>query len=490
MKPDSTSFSCPFHRISDFAYLCTQQNNICMKRILLIGFVAAFCICGHIHAQNSATDLMKQAQENLNKQSYTTARYLFLKAYNAFVAEGNYEQAVICSVNASALYHRENYYKEAFQLLANAEQTVAASEKRTGKELPALRYPIIKERLRMYLNIGKTGNAKTQLDLLEDAAQKAAGDSLKTDLLYTKTAYFYTLRQNAKGDATIKQLIEESCRIQAAEAQSKYDTLKQQYDASLLTIDEKESSLSTKQYFIVSLCILSVILAAALIFTLLILLRCFVLTRKQKKTIEVANQHNELKTQFIQNISTQMDPTLATLDNRQPGVQALREFTRHIQELSDLEQSLSEPYESEEKNVNTFCEGIMAQIQKGNKKDLVFSVNAPKLGIKICSEPLQHILLHLLENAVRYTPDGGKVTLDFKKRGAHTHQFIVTDTGCGISEEQRNHLFKPFSEIRDLTQGDGLGLPICSLMAIRMNGTLTLDEGYTKGARFILELHA
>ena len=63
---------------------------------------------------------MKQAQENLNKQSYNTALFLFLKAYNAFVAEGNYEQAVICSVNASALYHRENYYKEAFQLLANA----------------------------------------------------------------------------------------------------------------------------------------------------------------------------------------------------------------------------------------------------------------------------------------------------------------------------------------------------------------------------------
>ena len=103
---------------------------------------------------------------------------------------------------------------------------------------------------------------------------------------------------------------------------------------------------------------------------------------------------------------------------------------------------------------------------------------------------MEYILLHLLENAVRYTPDGGKVTLDFKKRGAHTHQFIVTDTGCGISEEQRSKLFKPFSEIKDLTQGDGLGLPICSLMAIRMNGSLTLDEGYTKGARFILELHA
>ena len=374
-------------------------------------------------------------------------------------------------------------------MLANSEQTVASGERKTGKEMPALRYPIIKERMRMYLNIGKTGNAKTQLDLLEDAAQKASGDSLKTDLLYTKAAYFYTLRQNTKGDDIIKQLIEESNRIQATEAQSKYDTLDQLYKTSLQTINEKEKALSTKQYFIVSLCVLSAILAAVLVFVALLLLRYIVLTRKQKKAIDVANEHNKLKTLFIQNISAQMEPTLATLDNRQPGVQALRSFAQHIQELSDLEQSLSEPYETEEKNVNTFCEEVRGKIQKGNKTDLTLSVNAPKLGIRICPEPLEHILLHLLENAVRYTADGGKVTLDFKKRGAHTHQFIITDTGCGISEEQRGNLFKPFSEIKDLTQGDGLGLPICSLMAIRMNGNLTLDENYTKGARFVLELH-
>lgn len=461
-----------------------------MKKIFLIGLVAAFCLCGHSQAQNTAADLMKQAQENLDKHSYITARYLFLKAYNAFAAEDRYEQAVICGVNACALYHRENYYKEAFELLGNAEQTVTAGEKKTGKEMPALRYPIIKERMRMYLNIGKTGNAKTQLDLLEDLAKKAATDSLKTDLLYTQAAYYYTLRQNEKGDGIVKQLIEENNRQQASEAQSKYDTLKQQYDASLQTIKGKDSSLSAKQYLIVGLCILSVILAAVLIGVAVILLRFFILTRKQKKAIALANEHNELKTQFIQNISAQMDPTLDTLDKRQPGVQALKDFAQHIQELSDLEQSLSEPYETQEKNVCTFCEEVMNKVQKGEKTNLTLSVNAPKLGVKICPEQLEHILLHLLTNAVHYTPDGGKVTLDFKKRGAHTHQFIVTDTGCGIPEEQRGNLFKPFGEIKDLTQGDGLGLPICSLMAIRMNGNLTLDENYTKGARFVLELHA
>lgn len=69
---------------------------------------------------------------------------------------------------------------------------------------------------------------------------------------------------------------------------------------------------------------------------------------------------------------------------------------------------------------------------------------------------------------------------DFKKRGAHTHQFIISDTGCGIPEEQRENIFKPFTEVKDLTQGDGLGLPICSLIATKMNGSLTLDSSYNK----------
>ena len=43
-------------------------------------------------------------------------------------------------------------------------------------------------------------------------------------------------------------------------------------------------------------------------------------------------------------------------------------------------------------------------------------------------------------------------------------------------------------EIKDLTDGDGLGLPICSLIASKMNGTLSIDPEYKKGNRFILVL--
>ena len=79
--------------------------------------------------------------------------------------------------------------------------------------------------------------------------------------------------------------------------------------------------------------------------------------------------------------------------------------------------------------------------------------------------------------------------MDYKKRGAHSHQFLVSDTGCGIPEEKRDDVFKPFREIKDLTTGDGLGLPICRQMALKMDGDLEIDPAYTKGTRFVLNLH-
>ena len=78
--------------------------------------------------------------------------------------------------------------------------------------------------------------------------------------------------------------------------------------------------------------------------------------------------------------------------------------------------------------------------------------------------------------------------LDLKKIGAHICELIVTESGPGIRVVKEMAIFKAFTEIKDLTDGDGLGLPICSLIASKMNGTLSIDPEYKKGNRFILVL--
>ena len=491
----------------------------------------AIChLCLTAGAQERGNDFEKQARASLSQKDYIRARYLFLQAYNAFAANEQYAQATECGVQAAALYHRENYYNEAFDLLYSVERTIIGGEQKTGKEMPALRYPVTRERLRMYIKLRKTASAKEQLSKLEGWAKAAKVDSLSTNLLYTQANYYYTFGMNAQGDQAFKHLVEqyaqqadydkaEACyqeligmsrrsgntsmmaraysnymawhdSIANIKAQQAYNALKAQYDSSLQTIGEKDDALAARRYTIVGLCILAAILAGALVLGGIVLLRFIALNRKQQKSIRTLNEHLALKTQFISHISAQMQPTLDTLDANLPAVQALQAFTAHIEELSALEDTLGEPYELEETNVATFCERVADEVRSQVQEDVTLTVNAPKLNVRINAEHVSKVLRHLLLNAAKHTPAEGKIWLDFKKRGAHTHQFVVTDTGCGIAEDSRANLFKPFNAVRDLTQGDGLGLPICSLEATKMNGSLTLDPSYNKGARFILELHA
>ena len=325
-----------------------------MKRIITILLAAFFCLCTQTYAQSRADELMKQAQQSLAKKEYIKARYLFLQAYNSFASQEEYTQAVECSVNASALYHRENYYKEAFELLRGVEQLVGTGEQKLKKKLPDLRFRINKERLQMYINTKNPARAKEQLNKLEETAKAAENDSLSNDFLYTQADYYYTFGMNSQGDTAFKKLIEQykqqknyakvdECyktlisiarkannaglvartydkyiiwtdSVKALTAQDELNIVKKKYDESLATIQEKDDSLSAKQYIIIGLCILAAVLAAALAIGAVILLRFIMLTRKQKKAISIANAHNELKTEFIQNISSQMEPTLDTLD--------------------------------------------------------------------------------------------------------------------------------------------------------------------------------
>lgn len=507
---------------------------------LIITICLCFNIISHAQTGNRAEELMKQAQANLEQKEYTKARYLFMQAYSAFATQENYPKAIACGVKVSELYHRENYYKEAFDICRAMYQFIAEGEQKQQKKFYDLYFPVAKERLQIYTKLKNPAQAKNQLDALEELARQAGSGTLKEELLYTKANYYYTFGLSTQGDACFNQLISQykqqkdyekvsECyknlisiarqannaalvgrtyeqfivwtdSVKSLTAQDELNVLKRKHDEIQKVVEEKDDTLAGKQYMIIGLCTLVIILIAALVFLAVLLLRFIATVRKQKKNIQIANEHNQLKSQFIHNISSQMEPTLNTLTasaTQLPGAQsmmsqieALRSFSNNIQELSALENSLTEIYEMKSiNNISTFCEELADKVKTDIGMEVALSVNAPKLQVKTNSEQLERILMHLLRNAAQYTEEG-KIILDFKKRGAHTHQFIVTDTGVGIPAEKQENIFKPFTEIKDLTEGDGLGLPICALIATKMNGSLTLDSSYTKGSRFILELHS
>ena len=409
------------------------------------------------------------------------------------------------------------------------DQSINATEKDAAKNA-ALHYLVSNERMQMYMKMKRAESAKEHLNLMERYAEAAHSEDVSNDLLYNKTIYYYTFGQNEKGNACFKEM---ASKLTAKKEYDKVDeayqtliasgrrsnnaslvaqsyksymawkdsanvlkhademaALKQQIADNETAIADKDSSLTMRMGIIISLGILVAALAAALAVGVIVLLRYILLTRKQKGIIKLVNENNAQKAKFISNISTQLTPTLQKLDSRLPEVKAIMDFSDHIQTLSELECTTEESVEMEELMMPAFCESMMEQIRDKVKKDVTLTVNAPKMSAPINKEYVSHILLHLLKNAAEYTPEGGTIWLDFKKRGAHSHQFLVSDTGVGIPEEKREDIFKPFTEIHDLTKGDGLGLPICKQMALKMNGDLEIDPTFTKGTRFVLNLHA
>jgi two-component system OmpR family sensor kinase len=91
------------------------------------------------------------------------------------------------------------------------------------------------------------------------------------------------------------------------------------------------------------------------------------------------------------------------------------------------------------------------------------------------------IIKNALENAIKYTPAGGKVTL--RLLAENNNAVIETvDNGPGIAAGERERVFDPFYRIQDTTvAGSGLGLAIAREAAVRLGGTLSLHDAQEGG---------
>lgn len=101
------------------------------------------------------------------------------------------------------------------------------------------------------------------------------------------------------------------------------------------------------------------------------------------------------------------------------------------------------------------------------------------------------VLINLLENAVKHTPDEATIFLGAAVKDKRL-EVCVTDTGAGVPEEQKEHIFDRFvmgnSSIADGSRGLGLGLAICRAIVEAHSGTIRVEDNPPHGARFIFEL--
>lgn len=121
---------------------------------------------------------------------------------------------------------------------------------------------------------------------------------------------------------------------------------------------------------------------------------------------------------------------------------------------------------------------------KQTQAELLFETSLEELYIETDDSRLQQVLINLLINATKFTPDGS-ITLKLEKQSEEMALFSVTDTGCGIPKEKQASIFQRFEKLDENAQGSGLGLSICQLIIEHIGGKIWIDPDYTGGSRFV-----
>ena len=134
------------------------------------------------------------------------------------------------------------------------------------------------------------------------------------------------------------------------------------------------------------------------------------------------------------------------------------------------------------------CQNMITLTNRNKTMDVDIKLQMPKEPYMLYTDPvrLQQIIINLLNNALKFTPAGGSITLDYEvDEKKQCMLFSVTDTGTGIPEDKQELVFQRFEKLNEFVQGTGLGLAICKLTIQYMGGDIWIDKNYKNGARFI-----
>jgi signal transduction histidine kinase/CheY-like chemotaxis protein len=150
------------------------------------------------------------------------------------------------------------------------------------------------------------------------------------------------------------------------------------------------------------------------------------------------------------------------------------------------------------------CDGTLADMEgKAAEKGLRLessSVSADSIPLKVVGDPnrLRQILLNLMSNAVKFTSQGGTITLSVSRKaetdekGRTILRFAVSDTGIGISTDHQKQIFTKYQQADPSVArnygGSGLGLAICTSLVRLMGGSIGVESEVGEGSTFWFEV--
>ena len=144
----------------------------------------------------------------------------------------------------------------------------------------------------------------------------------------------------------------------------------------------------------------------------------------------------------------------------------------------------------------TGCSGVDTVLPIAQKKRLRLELQfSPEVDSVYCdAEAVHQILINLLDNAMKYTPDGGAITVGTRRLGPQRIEIFVKDSGMGIPAEDVPRLFERFYRVdkarsRELG-GTGLGLAIVKHLVLAQGGEVRVESALNEGSTFSFTLPA
>ena len=237
---------------------------------------------------------------------------------------------------------------------------------------------------------------------------------------------------------------------------------------------------------------------------------------------DAAEAANKAKTDFLSNMShdirtpmngiigmtaiaaTHVDDRERVLDSLQKITQASKHLLSLINEVLDMSKIESGKVElvEEEFNLSDLVDNLLsmtnAQIAQHHHE---LSVNISGVTHeKVIGDSLriQKVFTNLMGNAVKFTPDGGKISLSITERPSNQekvgcYEFVFKDNGIGMSEEFQRRIFEPFSRALDKRvnkiQGTGLGMTISRNIVRMMGGDIKVESKLGEGSRFTVTMY-
>ncbi|MBI5064033.1 MAG: response regulator [Desulfatitalea sp.] len=198
------------------------------------------------------------------------------------------------------------------------------------------------------------------------------------------------------------------------------------------------------------------------------------------------------KVQAIQAFETEIDVDFL-LNDSQDVIRDCREGTERIKKIVLDLKDFAHPGEEalQSTDINKGLESTLNVVHN----ELKFKATVTtELGViptvKGYPQQLNQVFINILVNAAQAIDTRGEIHIKTRKAEDGFVEVIISDTGCGISEEHRSRIFDPFFTTKELGKGTGLGLNIAYNIVKKHNGAIAVKSEADKGTTFTIRLPA